>query len=196
MTELPINNPLGPQLRARQVQNQAIGSGRQGAVFRVSGSRVVKLTRESKEAAVALWQVSNANPALPMIHEVLAAADDNDPNALLFAVVREDATDVHAANPLAFNHAIKFLDSPHLGQNVNPADRLLFEEARKLLKDQLNILSVGDASVDNFGRGQDERLVLRDLGSISPMEWQRGGRQITSDWRPPSPGLCRLYPNG
>ena len=162
----------------------------------MSGSRVVKLTRESKEAAVALWQVSNANPALPMIHEVLAAADDDDPNALLFAVVREDATDVHAANPLAFNHAIKFLDSPHLGQHVNPADRLLFEEAEKMLKDQRNILWVGDASVDNFGRCQGGRLVLRDLGSITPKEWRYCAPPINQDWRPSTPGLCRLHPNG
>jgi len=102
------------------------------------------------------------------------------------------SADVYATNPDAFNQAMKFRDATHLNQ----ADLPLFEEARKMLKALENTLSVGDASVDNLGRGQDKRLVLRDLGSISLMEWRRGGRQITSDWQPSGPGICRLHPNG
>lgn len=155
------------------------GAGRQGVVYLTDDDSFVKVTRSSREAALARYLVDNPKAEFPAIQSVYQFEFEG---SRLFAIYREDVEDVFGCDDddslmietftRSWTNLVLLWPPQHDAEAVRLlADRYpdlygeLYEFLGKMqdLKDFEN-LSVFDFHSDNIGRTKEGLVVVRDFG--------------------------------
>ncbi|MEM7677355.1 MAG: hypothetical protein AAF449_15255, partial [Myxococcota bacterium] len=159
--------PLVTELRGLGYEvGDKLGCGMRGCTWALADGLVVKLTSDTKEACLAVYQARVQFEALPAIRFVIATKHSG---RSLFAIIREDAKDLVVDDRRRFNLMLMRKDPPSQWR-LSEHDAGLQSRARSSLEQlKASGLSCADLNQANLGRVED-RVVLRDLGSISRLD--------------------------